>query len=110
MRWMSALASGFALLASAPAVSAAEWHVTPTGSTAGAGTLADPWDLPGVAAGGLTQILPGDTIWVHEGTYGDGGNQPLIFQLYGTKAAPIRVRAAEGERATFLGQVRLEGQ
>ncbi len=98
-----------AVLLSARGAVAAEWHVTPQGSASGDGSMGAPWDLATVAFGGAGVVAPGDTVWIHEGLYGDGGNQPVDFVMYGAPGAPIIVRAAPGERATIDGGVTVSG-
>ena len=97
-----------ALLAASPA-SAAEWHVSPGGSPSGDGSAANPWDLATAFAQPVT-VQPGDTIWLHGGTYGDGGNQPFACELDGTETAPIVVRQFPGERATIDGGIAANGE
>ncbi|HYE06493.1 MAG TPA: hypothetical protein VEL07_13340 [Planctomycetota bacterium] len=83
---------------------AAEWHVAPDGRAGGAGTLADPWDLTSALAPPEGRVEPGDTIWLHGGTY--RGCYRSV--LRGTSMRPIVVRAFAGERpvidATRAGQ------
>src|SRR5438105_9846661 len=72
-------------------------YVSPAGSPDGDGTLEKPWDLQ-TALYHPSTVQPGETIWVREGTYGNG---TTIFysRLVGTAAAPITVRQYPGERA-----------
>ncbi|MGE0607593.1 MAG: right-handed parallel beta-helix repeat-containing protein [Pirellulales bacterium] len=90
----------FCLLLAAPAA-AAEFHVSPSGSAAGAGTAAEPWDLA-TALSPPSVVRPGDTIWLHEGTYQGG----YTSRLAGRPDAPIVVRGASGERAIIDAQPR----
>src|SRR3989442_5938684 len=80
-------------------------YVTPSGSGSGDGTAARPWDLVTGLAGASGQVRPGDTIWLHAGTY------PGVFRstLTGTASGPIIVRQYPGERATIDGHLRVEG-
>lgn len=75
-----------------------EWHVTPDGTSGGDGSEGDPWDLA-TALSGIDEIEPGDTIWVHGGTYSG------IFSsaVAGTEAAPVLVRNYNNERAIIDG-------
>jgi parallel beta-helix repeat protein len=68
------------------------FFVSPTGSPAGDGSLAKPWDLA-TAMSHPAAVAPGDTIWLRGGTYHGGFNG----QLTGTPAAPIHVRPWPGE-------------
>jgi MYXO-CTERM domain-containing protein len=79
-------------------VLAAEHHVTVDGTAGGDGSEAAPWDLP-TAFAHPKAVQPGDTIWIHEGTYPIVGS--LGSQLAGTADAPIVVRAVVGERVTL---------
>ena len=78
--------------------SAAEWHVTPEGTAAGDGSEAAPWDLA-TAWGHPEAVQPGDTIWLHGGTYPIVG--ALTGVLAGTPDAPIVARALPAERVTL---------
>jgi hypothetical protein len=50
---------------------AAEFHVQPSGTPQGKGTLAEPWDLA-TALAASEIVKPGDTVWLHAGTYRGG--------------------------------------
>ncbi|HET6583658.1 MAG TPA: hypothetical protein VFG69_09425 [Nannocystaceae bacterium] len=82
-----------------PAVAAAaEWHVTPDGAAEGDGSEASPWDLA-TAMAHPAAVMPGDTIWLHGGTYPIVGG--LTGVLVGTLDQPIVMRAVAGERVTL---------
>ncbi len=87
---------------------AGEFHVTPSGTPSGDGSLGAPWDLT-TALAHPAPVQAGDTIWLHGGTYGSGGNMPFVSDLRGTEAAPIIVRQADGERATINGGIQGDG-
>jgi hypothetical protein len=76
----------------------AEWHVTPTGTAEGKGSANSPWDIK-TAFAHPAAVQPGDTIWLHGGTYKIGGT--LATKLNGTAEKPIIVRQFAGERATL---------
>src|SRR6187399_3664170 len=80
---------------------ASEFYVAPTGSAAGDGSIAKPWDFQG-ALNQPRAVKPGDTIWIRGGTYGNGR---IIYysRLVGTSAAPIVVRRYKEERAIVNG-------
>jgi hypothetical protein len=80
-------------------------YAAPSGTPAGDGTRARPWDLRTALAGGHGTEQPGDTLWLRGGTY------PGTFDatLTGTSAAPIVVRQYPGERATLDGTLRVDG-
>ncbi|MBW3543795.1 MAG: hypothetical protein KY476_26400, partial [Planctomycetes bacterium] len=89
------LMSAVLLAAAAPAM-AAEFHVTTHGSPAGNGSLEQPWDLA-TALAPADAVRPGDTIWLHEGTYRGG----FVSRLTGSPDAPIVVRGVRGRRVTI---------
>lgn len=75
---------------------AAEFHVSPSGTRDGNGTLDKPWDLAtGLSA--RSGLSPGDILWLHGGTY-RGGFQS---ELTGSPEKPIVVRGWPGERVTI---------
>ena len=81
------------------------YFVTPSGSPAGDGSAAAPWDLASALAGYHGRIQPGDTIWMRGGTYrGD-----FRSSLRGTATAPIVVRQLRGERAVVDGRINAYG-
>ncbi len=93
-------------------VPGAEWHVAPDGTANGQGTIAAPWDLAS-ACGGGQKIEPGDTIWLHKGTYRAiakerVGSMGYEVRLAGREDAPIRVRAVPGERVTIDGGLKVQ--
>lgn len=75
-----------------------EWHVTTAGSASGDGSDNNPWDLQ-TALSQPSEVQPGDTIWVHGGTY--SGN--FLSQLAGTVTRPITVRNYNDERVIVDG-------
>ncbi|HYE04049.1 MAG TPA: hypothetical protein VEL07_00900 [Planctomycetota bacterium] len=82
----------------------AEFHVAPSGAPTNAGTVSQPWTLAHALAH-PPAVAPGDTIWLHGGTY----TGRFVSRLNGTAAAPIVVRQAAGERATIDGGSAGEG-
>jgi hypothetical protein len=80
------------------------YFVTVNGSQTGDGSAANPWDLAtAVAQPGI--VHPGDTIWVHGGTY----TGEVFSNLTGTPTAPIILRAFPGERAIIDGRLNVNG-
>ena len=79
-------------------LSAAEFYVSPSGSSSGSGSVASPWDLE-TALGQPPAVKAGDTIWLRGGTY----TGHYVSSLKGTKNKPIVVRQYPGERATIDG-------
>ncbi|MCF6283214.1 MAG: Ig-like domain-containing protein [Candidatus Polarisedimenticolaceae bacterium] len=69
-----------------------EFHVSPTGSAAGDGSIDAPWDATTMFSSAA--ILPGDIIWVHGGNY-DNAEETLVYKTYlkGTRERPIIIRA-----------------
>jgi hypothetical protein len=77
---------------------AAQYHISPTGIGTGPGTNNHPWSLS-YAFSSPPGVKPGDTLWIHGGTY-DG---QFVSQLNGTASLPIIVRQYPGERAVLNG-------
>jgi hypothetical protein len=81
------------------------FHVTTTASQGGTGSLANPWQLQ--AALKSSSVKPGDTIWVHGGTYTN--SHPGVFQfawmstISGASGNPIIVRAYPGDHPVLDG-------
>lgn len=82
-------------VAATPAA-AAEFHVSPSGKPEGNGSAQQPWDLA-TALATPAAVQPGDTLWLHAGTYRGG----FISKLAGKPGMPIVVRGASGGRATI---------
>lgn len=76
-----------------------QWHVTTDGTSGGDGSLENPWDLD-TALAQPDSVQPGDTIWVHEGTYGG----VFTSTLTGTASAPIILRNYNNERVIIDGE------
>jgi hypothetical protein len=74
-------------------VLAADYYVSPQGSSAGNGSRTNPWNLS-TAFAHPASVRPGDTIWLLGGTY--QGN--FVSRLRGAAGAPIIVKANPGER------------
>lgn len=77
-------------------LAAEEFHAAPTGTEKGVGTRDQPWDLA-TALSAIERVKPGDTLWLHGGTYRGG----FTSQLAGTVEQPIIVRGAAEERVTI---------
>ncbi len=86
-------------LSPAPLAAAANhFYVAPSGRPGGDGSKERPWDLAtALAQPGV--VRPGDTIWLHGGTYVGS----FISNLTGAPGAPITVRQYPGERAILNG-------
>ncbi len=75
------------------------FYVSTTGSAAGDGSKAHPWDLE-TALAQPNAVRPGDTVWIRGGRYGDGSAGATVHsRLVGTEALPSVVRGYPGERA-----------
>ena len=74
----------------------AGFHVTVTGTPEGDGSFDNPWDLD-TALRHPAAVLPGDTIWVHEGTY----RGAWVAKLDGEEGNPVIVSAWPGDRVTL---------
>lgn len=86
-------------------VAAAEWHATTNGLSQNSGTEHAPWDLAS-ALDGRQPIAPGDTLWIHHGTYkfpGKTGSTGYPIRLRGNENSPLRIRAWRSERVTIDG-------
>lgn len=94
--WLCGILGCFLLVVWTNSLPADEFHVTPAGTTQGNGSTTEPWDLA-TALSPPCVVRPGDTIWLHGGTYRGG----FTSRLAGTAAAPIVVRGAPGERVTI---------
>ncbi len=99
MRSAMGVMVGIGLAMSASSAAAEEFHVSPEGSASGDGSASRPWDLE-TALGQPEAISPGDTIWLHGGTY---VVRAATSRLTGTEAAPIVVRSFPGEWAQIDG-------
>lgn len=86
-------------------VKRAGFYVSVDGSQTGDGSSAHPWALS-TALAQPAAVKPGDTIWIHGGTYkGD-----VVSKLTGTVDAPVVLRQYPGERATIDGRIDVDGQ
>jgi hypothetical protein len=98
----------FVFLLSASSSSwATTWYVSPSGSSTNTGTQASPWDISSALNGSKnSQILPGDTIYLLDGTYvgdraGQSGN--LWVKLNGTASQRITICPAPGAHPWING-------
>src|SRR5262245_54406626 len=82
---------------------AADFHASPTGMSQGTGSRDAPWDLA-TAVAASEKVKPGDTLWLHEGTYVGG----FTSQLAGTKEQPIVVRGEANKRVIIDARPRDE--
>ena len=87
----------FALLISCGPLSAGQFHVRPD-VVNGNGSRRHPWRLE-YALSGPRPVRPGDTIWVHGGTY----YGHFTSRLAGTGTKPVMLRGYPGERAILDG-------
>ena len=97
------------LFAAAPlSISAAEFHVAPTGSDSNAGTAISPF---GTIQRAEKSASPGDTVLIHGGTYrmaqsqiarlGRGRSQVTYLSKSGAPGKPIRYVAYRDEKPVF---------
>jgi hypothetical protein len=87
-----------ALLAPAGLLHAHQFHVAPDASAHGDGSRRQPWQLD-TALRNPKAVHPGDTVWVHGGTY----HGRFTSRLTGTWAKPVILRCYPGERAIIDG-------
>ena len=76
-----------------------QWHVTTDGTSGGDGSMGSPWDLA-TALAQPGSVQPGDTIWIHSGTY----QGVFTSLLTGTASAPIILRNYNNERVIIDGE------
>jgi hypothetical protein len=77
-------------------VTAADFHVAPSGSDANPGTKDKPF---ATIQAGVNQLHPGDTLLIHAGTY----RETIIFPRSGTATKPITVKPHPGEKPIVSG-------
>jgi hypothetical protein len=80
-----------------PSAQHAGWHVGPNGSSSNAGTTSQPWSLTYALGGASGKIQPGDTVWLHGGTY----RGQFRATVAGSAGNPVVIRQYPGERATI---------
>lgn len=78
----------------APALHASNWYASPS-ATGGNGSITNPWNL-NIALKSTNNILPGDTLYLRDGTYQGPG---FVSTLTGTSNNYITVRSYPGEWA-----------
>jgi hypothetical protein len=99
----------FAALLSAPALSlAADFYVSPNGSSGNNGSINSPWDIR-TACAPASAVHPGDTVWIRGGSYGSGGTSTIACSLGGNSSSPVIIRQYPGERATLQGGIGIYG-
>ena len=80
--------------------SAAEYHVSPSGTDSNPGDAADPFQTISKA---VSEAKPGDSIWLHTGIYRESVDVKAQGQ------APLTIAAAPGEKAQIFGSEPLPG-
>ena len=91
---VAALTAGFA---PSVAQNGRSYYAAPTGTHAGNGSRAHPWDLATALA---APLQPGDTLWLRGGVY----RGAFRSTLQGSESAPVVVRQYPGERAILDGR------
>ena len=89
--------NSLAVLFLALPLAAADYHLSPSGSDAGAGTAAQPWKSFSHA---VPLLAAGDTLNLHEGVYAE---RLVLSGKNGTAEAPIVIRAFEAQVAAIDG-------
>lgn len=89
---------------SALSIAGGSFHVAPGGNVNTPGTRAHPWSL-GFALSHPRPVMPGDTIWVHGGTY----SGVFTSTLNGAPGNPIVVRRYPGERVILDNPEGIDG-
>ena len=96
---------GLIVMALAPAVAGTGYHVGPAASGSGDGSRSNPWQLH--AALQSSSVKPGDTVWIHGGTYSNPNSGVFQFvwecTLNGSSGSPIIVKAFPGEHPVLDG-------
>jgi len=92
-----------------PAMASVAWcgdsfHIAPGGVIGGPGTRAHPWSLT-YALSHPPPVRPGDTLWVHGGTYVG----VFTSTLRGAAGSPVVVRQFPGERAILDNAEGIDG-
>ena len=75
------------------------YYVSPSGTSAGNGTIGNPWDLKTALAGAGGRVVGGDTIWLRGGVY----RGAFSSTVSGQSGRPVVVRQYPGERAIIDG-------
>jgi len=102
-RLFATVGAGAVVTALSLSATAADYHVTTDGTPQGDGSEGSPWDLA-TALAQPSAVAPGDTIWLHDGTY-EGS---FVGDLDGAEGDPIVVRSAPGEWARIDGATSTE--
>ncbi len=89
-------AAGILLMAAGIQLGATEFHVTPNGAPQGKGSIEEPWSLA-TALVATDVVKPGDTIWLHAGTYRGG----FVSRLSGRPGVAVVVRGERAGRVTI---------
>jgi hypothetical protein len=74
------------------------FHVSPSGTDAGDGSEASPWDLA-TALAHPSALQPGDIVWLHGGLYAGS----FVSSIRGEEGNPVTVRSYPGEWAVVDG-------
>jgi hypothetical protein len=82
--------------------------VSPTGTSAGDGSIDNPWDLQTGLDGAGGRILAGDTVWLRGGEY-TGTTFRAFSTFHGNPGVPVVLRERRGEHATINGRLRVDG-
>lgn len=90
-----------------PTSIASRWYVSPAGASSDPGTYDAPWDIAS-ALGGESNVKPGDTIVLLEGTYRRRPKELYEIRLVGTAEAPIHIRAEQGKRVCIDGGLSMQ--
>ena len=78
-------------ITTSPVPPSSGWHVTPNGTSGGSGTPTSPWSISHAFAGAGGKIQDGDTVWIHQGTYGNGSTYE------------VKTAGASGKHVVFSG-------
>jgi hypothetical protein len=80
-----------------------QWYVSTTGTITNEGTLSSPWSLSYAAGGADGRIVPGDTVWVHGGTY--SSQTGFTITVSGTATNKVTFKQYPGETVILDGSI-----
>ena len=86
------------------------WFASTTGSESGDGSMGNPWSLTHALAW-ATEIKPGDTLYVREGTYHTDTSYPYFMTyIHGNASNPITIMPYNNEKVIIDGPISVYGE
>ncbi len=83
-----------------PVPAGTDWYASPSGTSAGSGTISQPWDFQ-TALSKTSVIKAGHTLWLRGGVY--TGN--FSSALMGAQGSQIEIRPYQNERVIIQGHI-----